>query len=63
MICKCAGNRNLKAKKQVIKDLALPPEESKLSATQGYSSVAALPYIFHLGFMAATAFFVMHVQV
>ncbi|XP_050368774.1 uncharacterized protein LOC126786857 [Argentina anserina] len=55
--------RNLKAKKQVIKAPALPREESKSSANQGYLSAAALPYIFHLGFMAATAFFVMHVQV
>lgn len=57
-------NHNFKAKKKVIKENpALPPEESKLSANQGYLSVAALPCIFHLGFMAATAFFVMHVQV
>lgn len=64
IICKCAENCNLKAKKLVTKENpALPPEESKLSANQGYLSVAALPCIFHLGFMAATAFFVMHVQV
>ncbi|XP_043692058.1 GPI mannosyltransferase 2 [Telopea speciosissima] len=29
----------------------------------GYFSIVVLPFILHLGFMAATAFFVMHVQV
>ncbi|PQQ14760.1 GPI mannosyltransferase 2 isoform X2 [Prunus yedoensis var. nudiflora] len=57
-------NRNLKARKQVINDgTSLLPEEYKLSAKQGYLSAAVLPCILHLGFMAATAFFVMHVQV
>ncbi|BBH04314.1 transferases, transferring hexosyl groups [Prunus dulcis] len=42
---------------------SLLPEEYKLSAKQGYLSAAVLPCILHLGFMAATAFFVMHVQV
>ncbi|XP_070667974.1 uncharacterized protein [Malus domestica] len=51
-------------RKQVNKDgPALLPEEHKVSAKQGYLSVAVLPCILHLGFMAATAFFVMHVQV
>ncbi|CAN6555923.1 unnamed protein product [Malus baccata var. baccata] len=49
---------------QVNKDgAALVSEEHKLSAKRGYLSVAVLPFILHLGFMAATAFFVMHVQV
>ncbi|CAN6579862.1 unnamed protein product [Malus baccata var. baccata] len=37
-------------------------QKIKVSAKQGYLSVAVLPCILHLGFMAATAFFVMHVQ-
>ncbi|KAM1341010.1 hypothetical protein ACFX2F_005513 [Malus domestica] len=57
-------NHNLKARNQVNKDgAALVSEEHKLSAKRGYLSVAVLPCILHLGFMAATAFFVTHVQV
>jgi phosphatidylinositol glycan class V len=42
--------------------VALPSENDSL-AKLGYVSVSVLPFILHLGFMAATAFFVMHVQV
>ncbi|KAM1354368.1 hypothetical protein PS2_028516 [Malus domestica] len=53
-----------RTRKQVNKDgPALLSEEHKVLAKQGYLSVAVLPCILHLGFMAATAFFVMHVQV
>ncbi|KAM0991345.1 hypothetical protein ACFX13_009891 [Malus domestica] len=53
-----------RTRKQVNKDgPALLSEEHKALAKQGYLSVAVLPCILHLGFMAATAFFVMHVQV
>ncbi|KAK9156606.1 hypothetical protein Scep_003180 [Stephania cephalantha] len=38
-------------------------DEQVTPAKQGYSSILLLPFILHLGFMAATAFFVMHVQV
>ncbi|KAM1307391.1 uncharacterized protein LOC126593182 isoform X1 [Malus sylvestris] len=53
-----------RTRKQVNKDgPALLSEEHKALAKQGYLSVAVLPCILHLGVMAATAFFVMHVQV
>lgn len=42
--------------------VALSPENDPL-VKLGYLSVSVLPLILHLGFMAATAFFVMHVQV
>lgn len=29
----------------------------------GYLSASVLPFVLHLGFMACTAFFIMHVQV
>ncbi|KAK9122640.1 hypothetical protein Sjap_012242 [Stephania japonica] len=38
-------------------------DEQETPSKQGYSSILLLPCILHLGFMAATAFFVMHVQV
>lgn len=42
---------------------ALVPVDCGSTMKSGYLSPAVLPFIFHLGFMAATAFFVMHVQV
>ncbi|KAM0991344.1 hypothetical protein ACFX13_009891 [Malus domestica] len=58
------SSRKNRTRKQVNKDgPALLSEEHKALAKQGYLSVAVLPCILHLGFMAATAFFVMHVQV
>ncbi|KAL5765225.1 hypothetical protein ACOSQ2_017819 [Xanthoceras sorbifolium] len=39
------------------------PLENGSSVNSGYLSTSVLPFILHLGFMAATAFFVMHVQV
>ncbi|KAM0994184.1 hypothetical protein ACFX2I_009740 [Malus domestica] len=58
------SSRKNRTRKQVNKDgPALLSEEHKALANQGYLSVAVLPCILHLGFMAATAFFVMHVQV
>lgn len=39
------------------------PSENDSIVKLGYLSVSVLPFILHLGFMAATAFFVMHVQV
>ena len=39
------------------------PIENDPSAKLGYLSISVLPFILQLGFMAATAFFVMHVQV
>ncbi|CAN6696747.1 unnamed protein product [Malus baccata var. baccata] len=42
---------------------SLAEYSSRSQAKQGYLSVAVLPCILHLGFRAATTFFVMHVQV
>lgn len=58
-------NHVLRPKKQKLKKEvpALLPEPFEASANRGYLSVFVLPFILHLGFMAATAFFIMHVQV
>lgn len=37
--------------------------ESNSPEISGYYSAAVFPFVVHLGFMAATAFLVMHVQV
>ncbi|KAL6000771.1 hypothetical protein ACLOJK_006497 [Asimina triloba] len=37
--------------------------EVSFSTNQGYASVVILPFILHMGFMTAVAFFIMHVQV
>lgn len=42
--------------------VALPQENDSL-AKLGYLTVSCLPFILHLAFMAATAFFIVHVQV
>ncbi|KAL6999984.1 hypothetical protein U1Q18_001134, partial [Sarracenia purpurea var. burkii] len=56
----------LRWRKQTIKEedpVPVPiPVENNLSDTSTYLSVSVLPFVLHLGFMAATAFFVMHVQ-
>ncbi|XP_022157360.1 GPI mannosyltransferase 2 isoform X2 [Momordica charantia] len=58
------GNQNLRRRKQIIgQDPADLPVEDKPSMGSGYFSAFVLPFILHTGFMAATAFFVMHVQV
>ncbi|RDX68279.1 GPI mannosyltransferase 2, partial [Mucuna pruriens] len=56
---------NLRRRKNVIKgDVANVPIESEpAEAWPGYLSASVLPFVLHLGFMACTAFFVMHVQV
>ncbi|KAL9314269.1 hypothetical protein ACSQ67_019721 [Phaseolus vulgaris] len=56
---------NLRRRKNVIKgDVATVPIESESAeAWPGYLSASVLPFLLHLGFMASTAFFVMHVQV
>ncbi|GMN53858.1 hypothetical protein TIFTF001_022976 [Ficus carica] len=58
-------NRSPRPKKQMIKGEvpALLPEKNELTEKTGYLSVFVLPFIMHLGFLAATVFFVMHVQV
>ncbi|KAL5571113.1 hypothetical protein UlMin_020710 [Ulmus minor] len=59
---KIQENHNLRPKKQMMKG-EVPSEQSESYAEIGYLSVCVLPFILHLGFLAATAFFVMHVQV
>ncbi|QCD82893.1 phosphatidylinositol glycan [Vigna unguiculata] len=56
---------NLRRRKNVIKgDVAnVPIESESAEAWPGYLSASVLPFVLHLGFMACTAFFVMHVQV
>ncbi|KAB1220987.1 GPI mannosyltransferase 2 [Morella rubra] len=55
---------NLRHRKHTTREdvNALPLENDSL-AKLGYLSVSGLPFILHLAFMAATAFFVMHVQI
>lgn len=45
------------------KDTVMLPLDNSSSGKAGYLSVIVLPFVLHLGFMSATAFFVMHVQV
>lgn len=58
-------SHNQRPKKKIMRGevSVLPEGPNKSSAEQGYMSVLVLPFILHLGFMSATAFFVMHVQV
>ncbi|XP_022988083.1 GPI mannosyltransferase 2 isoform X2 [Cucurbita maxima] len=58
------GNQNLRRKKQIIgQNPAKLSVEDKTFSGSGYSSAFVIPFILHMGFMAATAIFVMHVQV
>ncbi|TXG68198.1 hypothetical protein EZV62_003133 [Acer yangbiense] len=59
------GNENLRQRKPIYKG-GNPAElsvENRSHVNSGYLSTSVLPFILHLGFMTATAFFVMHVQV
>ncbi|KAK4839317.1 hypothetical protein QYF36_020955 [Acer negundo] len=59
------GNENLRQRKPIYKG-GNPVElsvENGSPVNSGYLSTSVLPFILHLGFMTATAFFVMHVQV
>ncbi|KAL2940755.1 GPI mannosyltransferase 2 [Bienertia sinuspersici] len=49
--------------KSMTQERSVSPCENQGKAKSGYYSVILLPFIYHLSFMAATAFFVMHVQV
>ncbi|XP_024024329.1 GPI mannosyltransferase 2 isoform X2 [Morus notabilis] len=62
---KIQDNNNTRPRKQIIREdvPTLPSENFESTETIGYLSVFVLPSILHLGFLAATAFFVMHVQV
>lgn len=44
-------------------DVAEVPIEAEPVARPGYLSASVLPFVLHFGFMASTAFLVMHVQV
>lgn len=55
---------NVRKRKNVIKgDVSHVPKNSEPAARPGYLSASVLPFVLHLGFMAGTAFLVMHVQV
>ncbi|OVA20691.1 GPI mannosyltransferase 2 [Macleaya cordata] len=57
--------RKQKSKEEAADSFLDPvPSEHEITvpAKPDYSSILILPFILHLGFMAATAFFVMHVQ-
>ncbi|KAL2344693.1 hypothetical protein Fmac_005978 [Flemingia macrophylla] len=55
---------NLRRRKNVNKgDTANVAIESAPAVCSGYLSASVLPFVLHLGFMACSAFFVMHVQV
>lgn len=41
----------------------IQPSEDEATENPGFKPVTIVPFILHLVFMAATAFFVMHVQV
>lgn len=48
--------------KSISQDRSASPSKNQISVS-GYHSAIVLPFVFHLSFMTATAFFVMHVQV
>lgn len=56
---------SLRQRKQTLteKDFIGLPIENRSLAEPGYLSDSVLPYVLHLGIMAATSFFIMHVQV
>lgn len=58
-------NHNLKSRKKIRQgeDLAEGRTVHGSLGKLGYTSAFVLPFILQVGFMAATAFFVMHVQV
>ncbi|KAI3970266.1 hypothetical protein MKX01_023913 [Papaver californicum] len=64
-------NPNLRQRKMMGKEQTLsscldpvPSEHGKVvPAKSNYASISVLPFVLHLAFMSATAFFVMHVQV
>lgn len=65
------GDPNIRQKKkrvnEKIPDSFLYPirsdHEAYYPSKQGCASMLVLPFVLHLGFMSAVAFFVMHVQV
>ncbi|KAM7469462.1 hypothetical protein LguiA_007645 [Lonicera macranthoides] len=59
-------DRVLRWRKQIIKGedhATLSLDNDSTYNKQGYLPVIVLPFLLHFGFMSATAFFVMHVQV
>ncbi|KAL5727750.1 hypothetical protein ACHQM5_000907 [Ranunculus cassubicifolius] len=55
--------RKQKSRQQDYDHVRDPQKSLNGENKTGYSSILILPFVFHLGFMAATAFLVMHVQV
>lgn len=62
---KMPENKNLRWRQKIkIQGSSVSSAETEVSVNKSrYYSVVMLPFIYHLGFMVATAFFVMHVQV
>ncbi|RZC60665.1 hypothetical protein C5167_022421 [Papaver somniferum] len=63
-------NPNLRQRKKMRKEKTLrscldpvPSDGKVVPAKSDYASISVLPFVLHLAFMSATAFFVMHVQV
>ncbi|GAU38764.1 hypothetical protein TSUD_64950 [Trifolium subterraneum] len=55
---------NVRRRNNVMKgDVSNVPIESEPEARSSYLSASVLPFVLHLGFMAGTAFLIMHVQV
>ncbi|KAJ7980551.1 GPI mannosyltransferase 2 [Quillaja saponaria] len=58
------GHNLKQRKKRIIEGSPdVIPLEYESTRAHGYLSASVLPFVLHLGFMAATAFFVVHVQV
>lgn len=59
------GEHTLRRRGRTIKgkDNVMLPLDNSSSGKAGYLTVIVLPFVLHLGFMSATTFFVMHVQV
>ncbi|RYR14131.1 hypothetical protein Ahy_B04g070762 isoform D [Arachis hypogaea] len=60
---KAKENSNLTKRKKVTEGAVGEVHMAEPATRPGYFSACVLPFVLHLAFMAATAFFVMHVQV
>lgn len=58
------GN-SLRRRKPAVgeENYVIQPSEDEATENRGFKPVTIVPFILHLVFMVATAFFVMHVQV
>ncbi|XP_018449105.1 uncharacterized protein LOC108820623 isoform X2 [Raphanus sativus] len=58
------GNRDIRQRKlSRKKDVTVTDTAAESNSSSGYFSADVFPFVVHLGLMAATAFFIMHVQV